>query len=298
MLQTRPATLDDSVPLAALLARCAAADGYAALSEFKALRVPIANGARAIVGEALGEVVAVAIAAWHPEDIGEAGGYWAAEIAIDPAIRSVAAYSALLAAMEADLGRAPALWAFAADQVAAARHSGMTAARTLVEMRRPLPASAAEFPTELSLRAFVPGLDEGAWLALNHDVFAHHPEASSIDGADLALRMAQPWFDPNGLLLLVEDDAAIGYCWTKMHPGRLGEIYMVGIRAAYRGTGLARQLTLAGLDHLARHGATNGMLYAEESNATATGLYESMGFSVVREITLFEPDGIRAEAPA
>jgi mycothiol synthase len=298
MLQTRPATLDDSKPLAALLARCAAADGFGALSEFKALRLPVANGVRAMVGEAMGETVAVAIAAWHPEDIGESDGYWAAEIALDPAMRSVAAYAGLLAAMEADLGRAPALWTFAADQVAAARESGMRQARTLVEMRRPLPASPGEIPAELSLRGFVPGLDEKAWLALNHEVFAHHPEAGSIAGADLALRMAQPWFDPNGLLLLVEDDDAIGYCWTKMHPGRLGETYMVGIRAAYRGTGLARQLTLAGLDYLARQGATNGMLYAEASNATATGLYESMGFSVVREITLYEPDGIRAEAPA
>ena len=171
-------------------------------------------------------------------------------------------------------------------------------ARTLVEMRRPLPASAGEFPAELSLRGFVPGVDEKPWLALNHEVFAHHPEASSIDGADLALRMAQPWFDPNGLLLLIEDDEPIGYCWTKMHPGQLGEIYMVGLKARYRGRGLARQLTLAGLEYLARRGAVDGMLYAEESNATATGLYESMGFSVVREITLYEPDGIRDAVPA
>jgi mycothiol synthase len=297
MLHIRPAALDDSVALAELLTRCAAADGYGALSEFKALRVPVANGIRSIVGEAAGALIAVAVAAWHPEDIGEAGGYWAAEIALEPGHRSVPAYSRLLTAMEAHLGRAPALWAFAEDQVAAARHHGMTAARTLVEMRRPLPAPAGSFPPELSIRGFVSGRDEKAWLALNHEIFAHHPEAGSIDSADLALRMAQPWFDPNGLLILVDDDLPVGYCWTKMHLSEVGEIYMVGLKAAYRGKGLARRLTLAGLDHLARHGAITGMLYAETSNAAAIGLYESMGFAVARQITLYEPDGIRPEGP-
>ena len=173
----------------------------------------------------------------------------------------------------------------------------MTEGRILVEMRRPLPAPPGGFPPELSIRGFAPGRDEKAWLALNHEVFAHHPEAGSIDGADLALRMAQPWFDPDGLLILVDDDRPVGYCWTKMHPGEIGEIYMVGLKAAYRGKGLARRLTLAGLDHLAQHGATSGMLYAETSNAAAVGLYESMGFVVARRITLYEPAGIRTEGP-
>jgi mycothiol synthase len=291
MMNTRPATLEDSAALTELLARCAAADGYTALSEFKALRVPVANGTRSIVAEdAAGRVAAIVVAAWHPKDIGETGGYWAAEIAFDPESRSVAGYRVLLAAMQSDLGQTPALWTFAADQVAAARGHGLTAKRTLVEMRRSLPAPVGRFPEELSLRGFVPGSDEKRWLALNHEVFAHHPEAGSIDRADLALRMAQPWFDAEGLLMLVNEVEPVGYCWTKAHPGDLGEIYMVGLKPRYRGTGLARQLTLAGLDYLARRGAKTGMLYAESSNEVATGLYESLGFEIVRQITLYEPD--------
>jgi mycothiol synthase len=294
MLKTRPATLDDAAALVALLARCRLADGYGALSEFKALRVPVANGARSIVAVDADKIVAVAVAAWHPKDIGETGGYWAAEMALDPPSRSVVAYTTLLAAMKANLGRAPALWTFSADQVAAARLSGMAASRTLVEMRRQLPAPNGQFPADVSIRGFVPGADEEAWLALNHEVFAHHPEASSIDGADLALRMAQPWFDPAGLLMLMDRSESVGYCWTKMHSDEVGEIYMVGLKARYRGTGLARQLTLAGLDYLASHGATTAMLYAEASNSVATGLYESMGFEVRRRITLYEPEGHHA----
>jgi len=290
MLKTRPASLDDAAALISLLARCRLADGYGALSEFKALRIPVANGVRSIVGVDADTVVAVAVAAWHPRDIGETGGYWAAEMALDPASRSVDSYTTLLSAMEASLGRAPALWTFSAEQVAAARQSGMAASRTLVEMRRQLPAPRGQFPEHVSIRGFVPGADEKAWLALNHEVFAHHPEASSIDGADLALRMAQPWFDPAGLLMLVDRSDSVGYCWTKMHPGGVGEIYMVGLKAHYRGTGLARQLTLAGLAYLADQGARTGMLYAEASNAAATGLYESMGFEITRRITLYEPE--------
>lgn len=292
MLNTRPATLDDSTALLDLLGRCAMVDGHEPLSEFKALRTPVANGARSIVADDVhGDIVAVAVAAWHPRDIGEMGGSWAAEMALDPALRSVTTYEVLLAAIERCLDGEPALWAFSDHQATAARRRGMSASRTLVEMRRPLPAPAGDFPEELSIRGFAAGEDENEWLALNHEVFGDHPEAGSIDRADLALRMAQPWFDPSGLLILEDGSESVGYCWTKRHPGEIGEIYMVGLKPAYQGSGLARPLTLAGLDYLARHGAEIGMLYAEASNETATGLYESMGFETARKITLYEPAG-------
>ncbi len=295
MLSTRHATLDDTTALGELLARCAVVDGHAPLSEFKALRVPVANGARSIVAEdAAGDVVGVVVAAWHPTDIGETDGYWAAEMALDPARRSEAAYLALLGAIEADLGRTPALWTFAAEQSAVARHRGLTKSRTLVEMRRPLPAPAPQLPEELRVRSFVAGADEKAWLALNSLVFAHHPEAGSIDAADLALRMAQPWFDAAGLLMLFDGASPVGYCWTKSHPGSVGEIYMIGLVASHRGRGLARSLTLVGLEYLAGQGAKIGMLYAEASNTVATGLYESLEFEIVRRITLYQSEKVGA----
>ena len=127
---------------------------------------------------------------------------------------------------------------------------------------------------------------EETWLRLNQRVFDRHPEAGSIDRADLALRMAQPWFDPNGLLMLVEGDNAIGYCWTKRHGAGVGEIYMIGLAPDHRGRGLGRPLTLAGLAHLSAAGDTVAKLYAEEANRQAVAMYEAMGFEVIKRMTL------------
>ena len=151
-----------------------------------------------------------------------------------------------------------------------------------------LPATPAELPHGTSVRRFVVGEDEAGWLALNRRVFAEHPEAGSIDTADLELRISQPWFDQDGFLLLMQADTAVGYCWTKRHSTELGEIYMIGLVPEARGKGLARPLTAAGLDYLGGTGVTRVMLYAEAVNDVAIGLYESMGFKIVRRIALFE----------
>ena len=49
----------------------------------------------------------------------------------------------------------------------------------------------------LEVRAFRPG-DEAELLRVNAAAFAHHPEQGSMDAAELAERMAEPWFDPDG----------------------------------------------------------------------------------------------------
>jgi mycothiol synthase len=288
MEDPRQARRDDATAIANLLARCQAADDFPALSEFKALRVPRAAGVKTVVvddGEALR---AVGVAAWHAAKAGDDAGYWAAEIALDPHQRTTEAYLEVLEALTTETGDAVSLWTFSQQQRVAALAGGMTEVRALVLMERPLPAETAEFPPGVTVRSFVPGSDEAEWLVLNRRVFGDHPEAAAIDAADLDLRMAQPWFDPAGFLILIEDGAPIGYCWTKRHSPDLGEIYMIGLVPEARGRGLARPLTRAGLDYLSRTGSGAVILYAEATNEPAIGLYGSMGFATIRRIALFE----------
>ncbi|MCP3975636.1 MAG: mycothiol synthase [bacterium] len=295
MYEMRHATIDDIERVAALLDRCAAQDGRAALSEFKALRVPVANGLHTLVATDDRDAATVlAVAAWHPTEIGEEGGYWAAEIVVAPGERSAQTYAAAAAALERDLKEPMALWAFDIVQIEAAAKLGLQEVRAIIEMRRTLPAGPDQLPDDMDVRPFIVDQDETNWLVLNQRVFAHHPEAGSIDSVDLALRMAQTWFDPDGLLILCHGSEPIGYAWTKEHAGDVGEIYMIGLIPEYRGRGLARPLTSVALERLATQGATTAMLYAEASNAAAIGLYESMGFSIARRIAMFQRVGSEA----
>ncbi len=143
------------------------------------------------------------------------------------------------------------------------------------DARSPLPALR---PSGAEIRTFRAG-DEAELLRVNAAAFAHHPEQGGMDAGNLAERMAEPWFDPEGLFLAVEGERLLGFHWTKVHPGGIGEVYVVGIDPAAQGRGLGRTLTLAGLHHLARRGVPSVQLYVESDNAAAIAVYAGLGFT-------------------
>ncbi|MEU7850728.1 mycothiol synthase [Micromonospora parva] len=165
---------------------------------------------------------------------------------------------------------------------------GFTRARVLWQLRRPLAAPLGEpgLPDGVTLRAFRPGADDAAWLALNARAFAEHPEQGRWTSDDLRVRLAEPWFDPAGFLLAEETATGrlLGFHWTKVHerPGsaRIGEVYVLGVEPTAHGGGLGRALTTAGLAHLRdRRGLDRVMLYVDDSNTGAVALYERLGFA-------------------
>ncbi len=159
---------------------------------------------------------------------------------------------------------------------------GFEQARELWVMRRsaglPLPPLPAR--KDVVIRSFRPS-DAEALLRVNAAAFVTHPEQGAMDAADLSARMAEPWFDPAGLLLAVDvaSEELLGFHWTKQHSASLGEVYVVGVSPLAQGRGLGRLLTLAGLHHLTDQGVSEILLYVESDNHPAVELYSSLGFT-------------------
>jgi mycothiol synthase len=59
----------------------------------------------------------------------------------------------------------------------------------------------------------------------------------------------------------------------------VGEVYVVGVAPDFQGRGLAKPLTLAGLQHLRDEGLTTVILYVDGDNDAAVRTYSGLGFT-------------------
>jgi mycothiol synthase len=281
-------------------------DGVAPLSEHVMLHLRYGGepAARNLLAVSDGELAGYA----HLDAADQAGPEQglSGELVVHPAHRRRGTGLALTRALAAAAGERPLrVWAHgdlpAAAGLAAA--AGFARVRALWQMRRSLRA-ALEPPRladGVTIRTFVAGQDEDAWLDLNARAFASHPEQGAWTREDLDLREREPWFDPRGFFLAERGGKLAGFHWTKIHgsagaaaadaapgadPGAaararepIGEVYVVGVDPDVRGAGLGKALTLVGLNYLRDRGLPQVMLYVDESNTAAIRLYESLGFT-------------------
>lgn len=269
-----------------LIAEAAAADGRQAVSEQGRLQL---KGGRPGVRHLLlhevtdGAEVLAGYAQLEDTDPVEAP---AGELVVHPDHRGRGHGRALGNALLRESGKRLRVWAHGGHP--AARHLaqvlGMSLFRELRQMRRPLgdlDLPEPRLPEGVSVRTFRPGDDDAAWLAVNAEAFAHHPEQGSLTQRDLDDRKAEGWFDPEGFFLAERDGAIVGFHWTKVHAEEgLGEVYVVGIRPGAQGGGLGKALTTIGLRHLAAAGLPTAMLYVDADNGPAVAVYERLGFTV------------------
>jgi mycothiol synthase len=283
--------------LRGLWSRAAETDGVGAVSE--AFRLAVGPAARPGVVHLLrhagdGELVGYAQVA----EVGTPDAV--AEIVVDPRHRRRGHGRALLDAVLAEGARSVWAHGMLPGAEALARTAGLTATRSLYRMSRPLTQADANdpvLPEGFSVRTFVPGQDDQTWVRLNAAAFASHAEQGRLTVADLRERMAQPWFDPAGFLLVVDDASGevVAFHWTKVEPGSetgrahdpgpdgvrhgTGEVYVVGVDPAHQGRGLGGPLTALGLAHLARQGLAEVQLYVDGDNTAARRTYQRLGFT-------------------
>lgn len=286
-------TLDELSPEQAqdvldMLAEAARADGMQAVSEQG--RLQLKGGRREGVRHLLLTVGGELIGYAQLEDTDPVEAP-AAELVVHPGHRGRGHGRALGSALLAASGKRLRVWAHGGKS--AARHLaqvlGLTLFRELRQLRRPLsPLDIPEpvLPAGVTVRTFVPGQDDAAWLAVNAAAFAHHPEQGALTQRDLDDRKSEAWFDPKGFFLAERDGEIIGFHWTKVHAAEhLGEVYVLGIRPDAQGGGLGKALTSIGLRHLAAQGLPTAMLYVDADNPAALTVYERLGF-VTHEVDL------------
>jgi len=100
---------------------------------------------------------------------------------------------------------------------------------------------------------------------------------------------------PEDIVLALDQDQVIGYCWTESECGLepstgvpKGRIYMLGVDSRYRGNGLGRQLLWMGLLHLKKRGRELVEITVDTQNSVAITLYQTLGFHLCRETVWFE----------
>ncbi|MDO9454975.1 mycothiol synthase [Nocardioides sp.] len=251
--------------IAAVRAACKLVDGHDPLDEAAALALKH-HGTE-------GASVAVAVGGFALARDGEL------TLAVAPESRRHGVGGRLLA----QVGVADRAWSHGGHPGAAALAAahGWDRTRDLWVMRRPtsLELPSLVVPDGETVRGYADG-DAEQVLAVNGAAFAHHPEQGGLDATGLAERMAEPWWDPAGLLVAVDDATGdvLAFHWTKQHDASLGEVYVVAVGPAAQGRGLGRVVTLAGLHHLAGLGVAEVLLYVESDNKPAVRLYSSLGF--------------------
>jgi len=257
---------------------CDAADGVITLNEQACLQLKyrglrdaalwLGDGGFALLH---GQILDLAV---HPESRGNGVGTLLAQAALGATDRVEA-------------------WSHADHPAAAkiAARFGIPRERELRIMRRPtsLPVADVTVPPGVRIRTFLPE-DEDALLAVNAAAFAHHPEQGHMTHEDFRERVAEAWFDPQGLFLAVPEDddpdlPILGFHWTKVHRDEdppYGEVYVVATNPKAAGRGLGTVLTNVGLRHLASQGVGEVILYVDGDNDPAIAVYERQGFTTVR----------------
>lgn len=269
----------DPEAVSAIVAAAEAVDGIGPLSEQFRLGVT-GDGPHLVALAANG-----ALAGYAGIVVPPAGGPGAAEVVVAPSERRRGLGRALVTGALELAGDGGTVWAHG-DLPAAhalAGDLGLTAVRTLLNLRRPLagldPAPAPA--SGVTVRTYAGPADDAAILAVNNAAFSWHPEQGGWTGEQIDERTGAGWFDPAGLFLAVDEQGELlGFHWTKVADpaAGLGEVYIVAVAPAGQGKGLGKLLTAVGLEYLAGRGLAEVELYVEGDNTAALRTYTGLGF--------------------
>jgi mycothiol synthase len=216
-----------------------------------------------------------------------------AEQSVDPAVRGrgLSAYllglcearaAEVLAAARTD-GGSLSVWSHETDEprIALYERRGFAHIRTFLRLDRDLDDTLGppEWPAEIRVAAFRPGVDDAAVYAAHEEGFADHPGGGEADLEEwLASRFAHGGPDFGLWLLAWEGEEVVGGIEAMETPAGayMGELF---VRGAWRGRGIAKALMLEECAELRRRGMRNAFFAVDTANTTgALELHRSLGF--------------------
>lgn len=298
-----------------ILQAAEAADGFAPLSEqFVAGLSDQRVGQQQVLAFLDDELVGLAgVDGWQPGSAGDADGDARgdvnAEMVIAPSHRGQGFGTCLYRHLRELVGTSLQVWA----------HGQLPAARTIAEKHQlqivrhllvmsltgaglQKSAEPGAAPARFVAADYTESVDrfgadhvENSWVEANNQAFSWHPEQGGWDRDRLHRAMEAEWFDPQDVILLWDNDAAVGvdkhpalagFHWTKWHGAAedsaeaAGEVYVIALASAYQGRGLSGHLLRLGIKQMVNKGATEVILYVEKDNESAVRVYEKSGFDI------------------
>jgi mycothiol synthase len=160
-------------------------------------------------------------------------------------------------------------------------HSSLWLMR-LAEGTVPVPP---RFPDDVVVRWLEPGTDERAFVELVNEIFLDHPSPLSLELEEVERVHGRKDFDPSTILLVApagDPERLVAFCrvgtFEEDDGTTAGEVKLVGVRRAARGTGLGRELVRWGVAALRERQVARTYLSVESENEGALRIYEREGF--------------------
>jgi mycothiol synthase len=176
---------------------------------------------------------------------------------------------------------------------------GFQRVRTFDKMRltdlRPDPAPA--FPEGYTLRTFVRGQDEAAFVEVFNAVFADSWDFTPVTAQEVAQWNHRPSFNPRGCFLLWEGDKLVGFTTVLFNPERaelthkvIGRIYEMGVLPSHRKHGLGFQLLRVAVRYAREQGFQGLDLVTDAESEAGKQLYAKVGFQEKRSSVVLHRD--------
>lgn len=98
---------------------------------------------------------------------------------------------------------------------------------------------------------------------------------------DVLAFSASPLHDRRGVMLARVGSRYVGTCVGRVYPNSTGTIASLSVHPDFRGLGIGQALLQATVGYLQQRGAHSAVLYVDDRNEAAWGLYRQAGFKAV-----------------